>query len=282
MKKFLLLFLSIFSSFVYANSLKDVYHKNYGIIDRTVLVFEERPDYSIIEEYKKIKIVLSSDCEKTAILQNTQIPDNPVLESFDFRKENSNLIFSISTDSTYFLKFFTLKEKGKFKVVLDIFLKKEPKTIKDFLNFADFYQTVGYKKKGEKYLAMAENLKIRKAKEDSLINIQKQINSQRIIERQKWIEKQKKILKTLKIQVFFLGFSILVALILLILAFPKKKKSEPEVTEYNYRSTDGFGSLKFRKKMVHKLSEHKWEVEEIARELNLTNEEVKRLQKEEK
>jgi len=279
MKKILLLFLSIFSSLVFANNLSNVYHKNYGIIDRTVLVFEKSPDYSIIKQDKKIKVILQ-DCNKAVSIENTQIPGNLVLESFDFKKENSNLVFTISTDSIYILKYFSLKEKKKFKLVLDIFLKKEPEAIEDFLSYANFYQTVGYQKKGEKYLEIAENLKTQKTKEDSLKNNQKQIDLERMIEGQKRNEKQRKIIKAYKIQMVFLGFSVLIGLVLLILAFPKKKKSKLDTNEQNYRSTEGFGSFEFRKKMVRKLTEHKWESEEIARELNLTNDEVKRLQRE--
>ena len=54
-----ILILTIFVSVLSANILIDVYHSNYGLIDRTVLVFDSKPDYSIFTEKSSIWVTIA-------------------------------------------------------------------------------------------------------------------------------------------------------------------------------------------------------------------------------
>ena len=74
----------------------------------------------------------------------------------------------------------------------------------------------------------------------------------------------------------------LIKIIVKFIRISKKPKSveeeEIEEEEKDYRSYDGFGNEEFKKKMIFKLIDKDWQTEEIAKELNLTPEEVIRLQ----
>ena len=74
----------------------------------------------------------------------------------------------------------------------------------------------------------------------------------------------------------------LIKIIVKFIRISKKPKSveeeEIEEEEKDYRSYDGFGNKEFKKKMIFKLIDKDWQTEEIAKELNLTPEEVIRLQ----
>ncbi len=95
-------------------------------------------------------------------------------------------------------------------------------------------------------------------------------------------KREKAFLKLLSkiLSIFFLIF--LIKIIVKFIRIGKRPKSieeeEIEEEEKDYRSYNGFGSEEFNKKMISKLLEKDWRTEEIAKELNLTPEEVIRLQ----
>ena len=66
-----------------ANVFIDMYNKNYGKIDRSVLVFDSKPKYRIIENDYDIQLNIS-DCKKDINIQNLSFSNNEVIESYDY------------------------------------------------------------------------------------------------------------------------------------------------------------------------------------------------------
>jgi hypothetical protein len=73
MRKVFILSLLMVISFLNASYLVDVYHRDYGVIDRTVLVFDTKPQYKIFTNESNIQINLQ-ECRKNISLKKLAIP----------------------------------------------------------------------------------------------------------------------------------------------------------------------------------------------------------------
>ena len=283
-----ILLLSVFISLFSLNTLKDVYHKNYGYIDRVVFVFDKYPNYEIIKNRKDIQINIRN-CRKSEKVKNHSFPDNKVLEDFTVAAYGNDMIAIIVTDSSYVLKNFRFEEKNDFKLVLDIFAKAEPENYEEFVSFGNFYKTVGNPKKGNMYLEKATKLKEKMTEQieaDTIIQTVSADTSDNLSEKQENVvaeqspQKQKAKIKKDRIILFFLLIVLFNVIILIFKKLKGGKKVVSEIKESSFRQTDGFGSEEFQKRMVKKLSEEGWKVREIAQELNLSETKVEKIQKE--
>ena len=282
---FVFLLLSLFG----LNMLKDVYHKDYGYIDRVVFVFAKTPEFEVVQNRKDIQINIRN-CEKAPELKSREFPANKVLEDFTIAAYGNNMIAIVMTDSTYVLKHFSLREKNNFKLVLDIFGVKQPETYEEYLSFGNFYRTVGYPKKAAFFLHEAEKHKneiVQKVEIDTLkqvLPVDTTTVTEKLAEQNKPVSEklppQKKKIDKDKIIILFVAIVLFNLIVIIVRKLWRKKKSISEIKESGFRSTAGFGSKEFQKRMVKKLAEKRWENREIALELNLSEDEIKKMRKE--
>ncbi|MBN2461167.1 MAG: hypothetical protein JXB60_06120 [Candidatus Cloacimonetes bacterium] len=301
----ILLFLISFYLLTAANFNK-IYHRDYGEIDRTVLVFDQKPIYSIIENQYNIQIEVLN-CAKNESVQNQKLTDSNLLQSFTFYPYDNNLIITIALNESflskkqtkYYLESLEL-EREEFKLVLDIFSTRNPRTIAEHQSFANFYNTVGFTQKAKEHLQAIEKLRTSDVKTPPAVDKvtdDKEQQEQPITpeETEKQIQKTESNVPRTSRNIFnrlvdklthlnvYTGIIILVILVLIIFLMifllNRKPATKTPVRKTTYRSTDGFGDEDFRKKMVAKLAENGWENEAIAKEMNIKVEEVARILK---
>ncbi|MBT5420732.1 MAG: hypothetical protein HOK80_07555, partial [Candidatus Cloacimonetes bacterium] len=128
MRRTFILFFLIFISLLNANYLIDVYHKDYGVIDRTVLVFDTRPDYEILKHESDLQINLSG-CRKDASLRESNITNSKVITGLNYLVTKDKVSVSIGINTSQLLitgeiyKVEGMELQGDvFKLVLDIFI----------------------------------------------------------------------------------------------------------------------------------------------------------------
>ncbi|MCK4653236.1 MAG: hypothetical protein KAU01_02200 [Candidatus Cloacimonetes bacterium] len=286
-KTFLFIILLSLLTLLEANFLIDVYHKDYGVIDRIVLVLATKPQYSILKHEGDIQINFSN-CRKDATIQNMKVPNSEVLQGFYYliAKDKVMVIITINqarqliTGERYQLE--TMELKGEvFKLVLDIFTTKNPKTVEELKSFANFYEMTDKKDLAAEYKSIAEKLEAEQVilvQEDS--SLKTKITTEKLIQVFKpptFFETLKSIMSKKMLIILSLGIILIIVMIFLLISVLKKKESEPEFEEKSLRSTVGFGKEKFQKKIVMKLAENGWNSEEIAKEMELLLEDVHRM-----
>ena len=283
---FLVFFLS-FVSLINASFLIDVYHKDYGYIDRTVLVFDSKPNYSVLKHQDDIQINIMN-CRKDATIQNIQIPNSNVLKAFDFLISKDKVMVVITINQTqqlisgepYNVELYELSGDF-FKLVLDVFAINNPKTLDEVRSFADFYQTIGKTELADEYYTIASDMKTIQQTQtvsDSVIKTQKPKNKfKKTLQIPSFLENLKNILSINIIIILAVGIIFIIVLIVIISKVVKKKEPKSDFEDKSQRSTRGFGDNEFQKKMVLKLAEQDWESEAIAMELNLPLDDVHRM-----
>ena len=175
------------------------------------------------------------------------------------------------------------EEAKVYKIVLDVFNTKDPQTPEEHMSFADYYGALGKKDKAEFHSSQA--LEIEKEMLEKEI-AEEEIEAIPQVKEEITIEEEKREKAFLKLLTKVLSVLFLIFFIKTIVKFARigrRKKSEEELEleeeeEKDYRSYEGFGNEEFKKKMIFKLIDKDWEPEEIAKELNLSIEEVIRLQ----
>jgi hypothetical protein len=278
----------------------NLYHQNYEEIDRTVLVFDKKPHYSIIKNPSDIQILVSNCLIKDNI-KNIRLRNNNVLKSLKIqRKKNQTTIIirlnisnQTAKDRTYNLESFEVKEKN-YKLILDIFNILEPKTIDEHLSYANFYKSVGFLNKANKHLKIAESLKapqdifIEQIKVEEIEDEASEITqkpSQELIDEEikqktpfseimSYIQKLVKRINLKNSLPFLIIILVIIVVIMIILNIKRPKTKQKRSLHH---TTEGFGSYEFKKKMISKLSEQGWQDEEIAKEMKLTEEQVKNI-----
>ncbi|NQV18769.1 MAG: hypothetical protein HQ534_09530 [Armatimonadetes bacterium] len=157
MKKAIVIFIFFASAILLQGvTFQKYYHANFGIIERIVLVFDNKPT-KVIEQNNKEILITISNCRKEANIEEKQVPDNLVLEYFRFMKKANDVIVIISLDTNYvFDKLEYFDEEAKvYKIVLDVFNTKDPQTPEEHMSFADYYGALGKKDKAEFHSSQA-------------------------------------------------------------------------------------------------------------------------------
>ncbi len=283
---FLVFFLS-FVSLINASFLIDVYHKDYGYVLRTVLVFDSKPNYSVLKHQDDIQINIMN-CRKDATIQNIQIPNSNVLKAFDFLVSKDKVMVVLSINQTlqlisgepYKVELYELSGE-LFKLVLDVFAIKNPKTLEEVNSFANFYKTMGKTELAEEYYTIALDMKTVQQTQtinDSTIKIQEQKNFfKKTLQSLTYIESLKNTLNIKIVIILAAGIVFIIILIVIISKVAKKKTPKSDFEDKSQRSTRGFGDNDFQKKMILKLVAQEWESEAIAKELNLALDDVHRM-----
>jgi lipopolysaccharide biosynthesis regulator YciM len=134
------------------NTLTNIYHRDYGIVNRTVIVFTGEPNYSIEQRVTQRQIrLLLEDTVAGSNLSQSQTFFSPVLESLNISQKAGEVILTINTSRRYHLKHFDLSGR-EFKIVLDIFNKESPETVYEKFAFARFYLTIGQTVEAERLM----------------------------------------------------------------------------------------------------------------------------------
>ena len=286
MKRAFILFLLVFVSFLNASLLIDVYHRDYGVIDRTVLVFDTKPHYEILEHKSSIQINLQ-ECCKNSSLQKLDIINNKVLTGYNFLISENKVMVSIDintsqlleSDEKYIVKIMELQE-DVFKLVLDIFISTNPKSLFELTSYASFYETTGYFKLADEYNRLVAELqnKIKEEEKKSLIQSTQANASQK---QSKVTNKIQSLVKKFNTKfcrkILGLALFTLLLLAVVIIILSRKKPSKLNVNKKIVRSTDGFADNAYLEKVAKELAAKNWGVQEIAKELELPVEEVQNI-----
>lgn len=287
MKRVFILFLLTAISFLNASLLINVYHRDYGVIDRTVLVFDTKPHYEILEHKSSIQINLQECCKNTS-LQKLDITNNRVLTGYNYQLSEDKTIVSIDINASHFLEsgdkyivnIMELQE-DVFKLVLDIFISTNPKNLFELTSYASFYETTGYFNLAEEYNHLVVELqnKIKEEEKKSLIQSTQVVASQKQSKVTDKIQSTIQKLSTkynIKISELALYLLVVLIVIILIIILSRKKLSKLNLNEKIVRSTDGFADDTYMKEVAKKLTAKGWKIKEIAKELEITFEEAQR------
>lgn len=296
--KFIILFVFLIT-LLQANILIDLYHYNYGIIDRTVLVFDSKPEYSIFKRDDVIQLNIEK-CKKNITLNNSQVKNNNTINGFQFKSTKTDVIVLIMINTAiqnlnkYKYDFDLISIKGSvYKLVLDIFSTKNPQTNSEIQSFVNFYDATGRKNKADEYRYLLKHGKLKSAIDVTKVSKTKdaaaqQRNAGATTAQQK---KEKENLSFLQ-KIFsrfdntnlllftsiFVGVIALTLLIIMIINLSRKKATSQEVSfDEKFRNMNDFGDKDFQKEMIAKLIADDWGKKEIAHELNLTNERINEL-----
>lgn len=286
-KRIFLVFFLSFITLINASFLIDVYHKDYGYIVRTVLVFDSKPNYSVLKHQEDIQINILN-CRKDATIQNFQVPNSNVLKAFDFLVSKDKVMIVLTMNQTlqlissepYKVELYELSGE-LFKLVLDVFAIKNPKTLEEVRSFADFYKTIGKTELAEEYYTIASELKTVQPTQtvtDSVVKTREPKNFfKKTLQSLTFIESLKNTLNIKVVIILAAGIVLFIVLIVIISKVVKKKVPKSDFKDKSQRSTRGFGDNEFQKKMVLKLAAQEWESEAIAMELNLPLDDVHRM-----
>lgn len=289
MKRTFILLCLIFVSLLNANFLINVYHKDYGIIDRTVLVFDSRPDYEILKHESDLQINLPG-CRKDASIRKYNISNSKVVTGFDYQVTADEVVVLININTSemlvsgesYIVEGMEL-QADVFKLVLDIFINANPQTLSELTSYVDFYKKIGKEELAEEYNDKVVELhKKLKDEQEQNKTTQEQVLAQN--ETGKVKEKVRSDFQkpTSKLNFKLIGI-ILGAIILLIIAIfliiklSQKKTSVFEEDSDSFRPTDGFADMKYLEELAKDLAAKDWNIDEIAKELELPLETVQRI-----
>ncbi|MDY6915107.1 MAG: hypothetical protein SVM86_02155 [Candidatus Cloacimonadota bacterium] len=354
MKKITLLLLILLYSFVAATTLQKIYHRNYGEIERIVMNFSSKPDYSLKQKSNQLQVILRNTSINENVT-NKRIENNLVLRAFEFQKKGDDLFLNIFTHKEFTTqKILCYKVNKIYKLVVDIFNTEDPKTRTELLSYSRYYEIIDKQPKlAEKYRKRAleiESVKIdyetdsleKEAEKNDNIDSEKQMKTtvttaettevevyedtafetkiaadtatvdtflaednlslekaatkaESIIAQKLSEEKQKMLSSKQETEAVpgkssFLFAKIISVVISLLLVFfiikiilkiidenlvKKQKIKEPhKIKEVNYRSKRGFGTEEFKREVISKLRKKGWEISQIAKELELTEQEV--------
>jgi hypothetical protein len=265
MKKTVLILIFIYVSVsLSANVFIDMYHKNYVKIDRTVLVFDSKPKYRIIENDYDIQLNISN-CKKDINIQNLSFSNNDVIESYDYYSTEDKVMVIITIDQSHDLET-NIKyrldvfedESTYFRLILDVFATNTPKTYHDYVGFAAYYEETNRPEMAMPYREMVHKLEAEMP----------ELAQQPVVEQQ--VVESKNIFQTIitpgRIVLILIVLLLLAALIYLVHHFRKPQ----EIEEFgSLRELAGFGSNSFRKSIIDKLKEYAWNEKSIALEMEI-------------
>ena len=289
MKRIFILLFFLLISLLNASFIIDAYHKDYGVINRTVLVFDTKPEYEILKHESDIQINLQG-CRKDASLQKLNISNSKVITGFNYIVSEDKVIVMININTSQLLitgevyKVEGMELQGNvFKLVLDIFISTNPQSLSELTSYASFYKTTG-------------NLELANEYNNQVIKVHNTIKAQREnigAKLPETITMKKSTIVTTKLKSSFqnfisilnikiIGFILLaivlfVIVIYLIYKLTHKKTSALDKDKSSLRPMDGFADNEYLEEVAKKLAEKNWKVEEIAKELEITFEEAQKI-----
>ena len=277
----LMLLLVMFAS-ASANIFIDMYHKNYGVIDRSVLIFSSKPEFKIIKNENDIQLNITG-CRKDINIQNQQFTDNSVIESFDYYSTEDKVMVIISINSEhqlstgvkYSLESYEI-EDDVFKLILDIYATKTPKTYLEYESFAIFFEATGKPETAKPYREMANKLKAEMPPEEVNRNELIVVQQQQTSSRSQLLKSTKDFLSPSRIILIIIAIIIIAAITFTLSFVLRFQKGKERIITQSLRLQTGFGSEEFRRALIAKLEKNFWGAEEIAMELEMSTNDVYR------
>jgi len=151
-KNVLMAFLSVvgvFSATLHGSgTITELYYKDYGHVNRTVIVTTEKPSYTIHDLTQEKQIVIKVDRAK----KSTRLPARLAYDSnfLEFavidESEVGKAKVIIQVNRQFYMETFFLNGTRN-RIVIDVFTKRTPETAEEKASFLDFYVTVGYNDK---------------------------------------------------------------------------------------------------------------------------------------
>lgn len=287
-RTFILIFL-VLISLLNASFLIDVYYKDYGVINRTVLVFDTKPQYDILKHESDIQINLQK-CRKDVSLQKLDLTNSNVVTDYDYQISKDKVMVTININTSQLLvtgeiyKVEGMEIQGDvFKLVLDIFISTNPQTLSELASYAAFYKTTGNDKLADEYQqqVLALNTKIKEQQKSTTTHSTQTVTTKGqagIINKLKSYIQEFRTKLNMKIIAYAVCAIILLAFVIfLIIKFSHKRGSAFDVDGNSLRPTDGFAENTFLEKAARDLAAKNWGMEEIAKELELPFEEVQKI-----
>ena len=288
MKRLFILLFFLLISFLNASIIIDAYYKDYGIINRTVFVFDTRPEYEILKHESNIQINLSG-CRKDVSLQKLKILNSKVITGFNYNVSEDKVAVVVNINTSHLLvtgeayKVEGMELQGDvFKLVLDIFISSKPQSLSELTSYASFYETTG-------------NLELANDYNNLVIKLHNTIKAQQENRNEQSMQtittKKSTIVKTkLKssFQVFvsklnitiigliLLSVIIIIVIIVIVYKLTHKKITVSDTDGNSLRPTDGFADSTYLREVALKLIAKNWKIEEIAKELDLPFEKVQK------
>lgn len=135
------------------NELLDIYQKDYTVVNRVVLVFDQKPNFSIEQDTQNnlIKIKLP-DTKKGINTPLSMLLDTSTIKDIRLNDgANDILTLNVKTKDVFFLESFSIATPP-YKVVLDVFNIKTPSSDAERLEFGKFYFSTSNFSKAEDVL----------------------------------------------------------------------------------------------------------------------------------
>lgn len=295
MKKYFIILILLFDLIcLNALQLTRYYHKNYGIIDRSVFVFDQKPVYSL--ETSSDQLIITVNNSSIAAQINDQVlENNPVLSSYAFSnlEVETRITIDLNRPAAEIRKYKVedfLLSGNEYKLVLDIFKYAEPLSDTEINSFIDFYKKVELSKQAvfyEKMLAEwkppapeitqpeQEESPVVEKEDSEADNIITASDTEQSTPAVNLLERFKEFYNNLPV-VYIIIFAALIIILLIIILIIFSGKKKPVALDL-FQNTEKLGSKSFRIKVIKILREAGWEDNMIAEELGISQEEVKNI-----
>lgn len=288
MKRIFILLFFLLISLLNASFIIDAYHKDYGVINRTVLVFDTKPKYEILKHESDIQINLQG-CRKDASLQKINISNSKVITGFDYVVSEDKVAVMIKINTKQLLitgevyKVEGIELQGNvFKLVLDIFISTNPQSLSELTSYASFYKTTGNLELANEYnnQVIKVHNTIKAQQENVVVQPPQTTMKKSTMVTTKFKSSFQKSMSILNIKIIgfiLLAIVLFIIVIYLIYKLTHKKTSALGTDDNSIRSIDGFADTTYLEEVAKKLTEKNWKVEEIAKELEITFEEAQKI-----
>jgi hypothetical protein len=295
MKKYFIILIILFDLIcLNALQLTRYYHRNYGIIDRSVFVFDQKPVYSL-ETASDQLIITVNNSSMAAQINDQVLENNPVLSSYEFSNLAADTRITINLNRSaaglrkYKVEDFLLSG-NEYKLVLDIFKYAEPLSDTEISSFIDFYKKVELSKQAGFYEKMLAEWKppapeITQPEQEEITVLEKEeaetdsISAVSETEQSRpginLLERFKEFYNNIPFIYIIIVAALVIILLIIILIICSGKKRP--VAQELFQNTEKLGSKSFRIKVIKILREAGWEDNMIAEELGISPEEVKNI-----
>lgn len=267
-KNFLLIILLFALLKAFTTELKQVYYRDYDLVNRIVFVFTDKPEMKIIQNEKTLELFFP-ETGKDEKVKNFKTTDNKVFHKIDYNL-NNGLCIQISTDTLSTYKYFMYRDNTEHKLVLDIYRIPEPVTLSEYESFIRFYERVGYNKQA---LAMQNKVdSLNNAGEELVVMENETIQLPQdeelpILPQQPVFEND----ATDSILPYLIIFYSLVIMLLFLLFLLGKTIQKRTVSEF----IDGLGDEHMEEDLAIMLQSENWSSYSISRELWISPAKVK-------
>jgi len=284
----------IFMTFLMANAtvMQRVYRRDYGVIDRTVLVFNRALDFKVEHNDNVVEILLPNCSKDDSKVSNELFTNSNVLKSYTYKQEGNNLLMKIILNDSYttvnhseFSVEYLSYQQDVYKIALDIFATQNPESNEELLSFVNFYTTLDQKQKAKIYKEKLTQ-KIERDKEEAAekrVLAKTEPTKASPLPQEKQVKtttakqpKQKDLITSFKSYLIPFLILILAALVVwIIIRILKQGKNNEDSLPHDLQPV---GREEFRTRVIKKLLDHDWNKRVISMELKVPISEVEEVE----